>query len=375
MSTILIIEDDSAIRKGLAVAFKEEGCEILTANDGEEGYWAARSGKADLIILDLMLPGKSGGEICRDLRREGIAVPILMLTAKSREAERVEGLELGADDYLTKPFSIRELLVRAKILLKRSADLKEAAGRAGQFSDDLEMARRVQQNLFPQKLPDLLGWEFAGTCCPAQTVGGDYYDLFEVVPGKVLFALGDVSGKGLGASILMAGVHAFVRSRALVSLDNPRRLILELNRHLLSSSPAESFVTLFLGILDIASGDLQYVNCAHPAPLLMRTEGKQIVELGQGGTVLGIFEDYPCHTGTSRLDRGDRLVLFSDGLTEAENQEGDQFGESGIMKILQNDSKKNAVALLDLMLASLSDFRAWREQSDDISLMVVLRTK
>ncbi len=119
MRRILIVEDDPAILKGLETSLEEEHYQVHSANDGEEGYQLAREGNVDLIILDIMLPGKNGDEICRDLRAEGIETPILMLTSKKEEMEKVLGLELGADDYVTKPFSIRELLARIRALLRR----------------------------------------------------------------------------------------------------------------------------------------------------------------------------------------------------------------------------------------------------------------
>jgi two-component system alkaline phosphatase synthesis response regulator PhoP len=123
MKRILIVEDDPAIRKGLSAALKDEPYEVLMAADGEEGYRAAKRENLDLIILDIMLPGKSGQDICRDLRREGSFIPILMLTSKKQETDKVLGLELGADDYVTKPFGIRELLARIKALLRRKGEI------------------------------------------------------------------------------------------------------------------------------------------------------------------------------------------------------------------------------------------------------------
>ncbi len=123
MRRILVIEDDPAIRKGLSSALQAEPYEVLTSADGEEGYQTAKKENVDLIILDLMLPRKNGQDICRDLRKEGISTPILMLTSKKQETDKVLGLELGADDYVTKPFSIRELLARIRALLRRKGEL------------------------------------------------------------------------------------------------------------------------------------------------------------------------------------------------------------------------------------------------------------
>lgn len=373
MSRILVIEDDPSIRKGLMTSLKREGYEILAASDGLEGYRAAQDESIDLILLDVMLPGKDGREICRDLREKGVTTPILMLTARNRDAEKAEGLELGADDYLTKPFSVRELAARVKILLKRGTELKAAAARAEQFSDELEIARQVQENLFPRKLPELANWKFAGICRPARAVGGDYYDLFEPAPSKLLFALGDVSGKGLGASLLMSAIHAFVRSRASESLDDPLRLILELNRHLLSSSSSDRFATLFLGVLDVSSGHLRYVNCAHPPPFLVSNEMGTIERLSEGGTILGALDQYPWASGECKIGPGGLLTVFSDGVTEATSPKGEQFGEPRLAKVLTETYPKVAPVMLHAILDSVYQFTAPGEQTDDISLVVIHR--
>jgi DNA-binding response OmpR family regulator len=135
MQRILIIEDDPAIRKGLQDGLEEEHFKVTLASDGIEGYKQAQNNKIDLILLDLMLPGKNGQEICRELRNEGITTPILMLTSKNEEIDKVLGFEMGADDYVTKPFSMRELKMRIKALLRRSGDLKKEEKDQCSFAD------------------------------------------------------------------------------------------------------------------------------------------------------------------------------------------------------------------------------------------------
>ena len=125
MKRILVIEDDPAILKGLTASLNEEQYEVVSASEGEQGYRMAKRENIDLIILDIMLPGKNGQDICRDLRKDGVNTPILMLTSKKQETDKVVGLELGADDYVTKPFSMRELLARVRALLRRSTDVRK----------------------------------------------------------------------------------------------------------------------------------------------------------------------------------------------------------------------------------------------------------
>ena len=276
------------------------------------------------------------------------------------------------------PFSgeDRELLLtvaRQMGLSLENAELLEVAKREAQLSRDLEIAKQVQQNLFPKKLPSVPGWEFAGTCRSARAVGGDYYDIFEVAPGKVLLALGDVSGKGLGASLLMASVHSAIRSRAVTSIDDPSKLIAELNRHLLSSTSPETFVTLFLGLIDLDTGKLQYVNCGHPAPILLCQEGKKQERLTIGGPILGILDGVPYTKGEYYLRNGDVLVLFSDGVTEATNQQEEMFEEERLLQVVSDTAISEASAILDMIFKSVDSFATGCEQADDISAVVIHR--
>ncbi|MDP2960139.1 MAG: SpoIIE family protein phosphatase, partial [candidate division Zixibacteria bacterium] len=276
------------------------------------------------------------------------------------------------------PFSgeDRELLLtvaRQMGMALENAELLEVAKREAQLSRDLEIAKQVQQNLFPKKLPAVPGWEFAGICRSARAVGGDYYDIFEVAPGKVLLALGDVSGKGLGASLLMASVHSAIRSRAGISLDDPSKLIVELNRHLLSSTSPETFVTLFLGLLDLETGKLQYVNCGHPPPILMCQEERKQERLTIGGPILGILDGVPYITGEHYLKDGDILVLFSDGVTEATNQKEEMFEEERLLETLSNIEGLKSTSIIEMILKSVDDFTAKCEQADDISVVIVRR--
>jgi len=276
------------------------------------------------------------------------------------------------------PFSgeDRELLLtvaRQMGMALENAELLEVAKREAQFARDLEIAKQVQQNLFPKKLPSVPGWEFAGICRSARAVGGDYYDIFEVAPGKVVFALGDVSGKGLGPSFLMSSVHATIRTQAVTSLDNPVKLITELNRYLLTSSSPETFVTLFLGLIDLETGKLQYVNCGHPAPILLCQEEKKQERLTIGGPILGILDGVPYTKGEHYLKDGDILVLFSDGVTEATNRQEEMFEEEKLLQVLSEKSLPGASAILDMIFKSVDSFATGCEQADDISAVVIHR--
>jgi serine phosphatase RsbU (regulator of sigma subunit) len=247
----------------------------------------------------------------------------------------------------------------------------EMATREAQVARDFEIARAVQQNLFPEMLPTEAGWDFAARCNPAKAVGGDYYDMFEIGPGKILFAQGDVSGKGLGASLVMASVHAIVRSWGGDGQDNPARLIEELNQYLVTSSSSDTFVTMFIGLLDCYHAKLWYVNCGHPPALLRRSGAGDIESLSLGGMPLGIVETAGYEAGKCRMAEGDCVVLVSDGVTEAVNRDGEMFEEKRLVEVVMASRDLTAAETLESVIGKVDAFSQGCEQADDISVLVI----
>jgi serine phosphatase RsbU (regulator of sigma subunit) len=250
----------------------------------------------------------------------------------------------------------------------------DMATREAQVARDFEIARQVQQNLFPEALPDEPGWEFAATCQPARAVGGDYYDVFEVAPGKVLFAQGDVSGKGLGASLVMASVHAVIRSWAGTAEADLTRLVEELNQYLMASSSSDTFVTLFLGLLDCTDGRLWYLNCGHPPVIVQRCSDGSLTELTTGGPILGIIAGDNYTAGEYSLAGGDSLILVSDGVTEAMNPNEEMFEAHRLLATVRNyGCERGASEIMQSIIRAVDVFAEGCEQADDISVLVLRR--
>lgn len=257
-------------------------------------------------------------------------------------------------------------------LEENKKNLIAMAKRQAQVARDFEIAREVQQNLFPKTLPEEKGWEFAATCRPARAVGGDYYDIFEAASGKVLFAQGDVSGKGLGASLVMASVHAVVRSWAGALQHEPSKLIEELNAYLMSSSAPETFVSLFLGVLDCPQGRISYVNCGHPPAVARRSSTGSLEQLSVGGPVLGVMVGNHYEAGEFTLKKGDSLVLVSDGVTEAVNPKDEMFDIDRLFTTVSRpDDEQSAKAMMDNIIRAVDTFTEGSEQADDMSILVL----
>ena len=258
----MVIEDDPAILRGLADNLRFQSYDVLTAADGEAGYRLVRENQPDLVILDLMLPGLNGYDICRKIRGHGLVTPILMLTAQNQESDRIQGFDAGADDYVTKPFSVRELLGRVKAILRRSegrADLENQR--------QLDEARRIQQRLMPAEIPQIPGLDIAGTWIPARIAGGDYYDVLKLDDGSVAVCIADVSGKGMPAAMLMSSLQAAVKTCASKRM-RPRDLCERVNRVMCENIAGQGFISFFYAVISPARKRLTYCNAGHNPPIL-----------------------------------------------------------------------------------------------------------
>jgi sigma-B regulation protein RsbU (phosphoserine phosphatase) len=241
-------------------------------------------------------------------------------------------------------------------------------------ADGLATARRVQHHLFPQELSRPVGWDIAAVCRPAQVVGGDYLDLVWLGKHHLALALGDVAGKGLGSALVMAGLRALVRARLAPRRCGLADVVGELNEYLLASTPDDLFVTLLLGVLEVSTGRLRYVNAGHPPPLVLAGPGADgIRPLTEGGTVLGGLPGADFEEGRALLKPGSLLALFSDGITEATDPTGRMFHERRLVELLERVREERAARTLVRLLEGLEHFTEGKESADDISLILLRR--
>ncbi len=254
-----------------------------------------------------------------------------------------------------------------------NADLLDVARREAEHERELSIARKVQRGLFPDELPQLAGWEFAVVCRPAKAVGGDYYDVFSAGPGHVVVALGDVSGKGLGPSLIMSAVQALIRSHFRRSVGDLRGLVSDLNQHVLESSSPETFVTLFVCVIDTDLGDVRYVNAGHNPPVLLR-DGFTEECLCDGGVPVGMLGAAVHTEGKARLERGCLLLAYSDGVTEARDRRREFYGEERLTRQALGLRQRCAADVVAGIVSSVDSFAEGAEQADDLSVLVVRRS-
>ncbi len=249
---------------------------------------------------------------------------------------------------------------------------KEVAQRE-RLDRELEIARDVQQRLFPQKLPKVNGLDFSGYCRPAQGVGGDYYDFIHLATGSLGIAVGDVSGKGIAAALMMASLQASLRGQTIKPCDTLSEMIHHINGLVYEASADSRYATFFYAQYDPLSRRLRYVNAGHNPPILRRKKGDdfEFLRLEEGGTVIGLFPDYPYKEAEIELQSGDILVAFTDGISEALNHQEEEFDETRLLAAMRNCPARSAANISSHILEQVDAFTAGADQHDDMTIVVV----
>ena len=239
-----------------------------------------------------------------------------------------------------------------------------------QLEDDkpLLRARAVQRGLLPQERPPLETLDYAGNCVQARVIGGDYYDFLDMGPGEVGFVLADVAGKGIAAALLMASLQGSLHSQYSSSSKDISQLLISVNRHFYKHTANDRYATLFFGRYSDATRTLHYVNCGHNPPVLLR-KGGEVERLSATATVLGLFSDWDCSVAEARLETGDVLSLYTDGITETTGHSGEEFGEVRLLETLRKNRELEASYILRNVENAAQQFRLG-EQEDDLTLVI-----
>ncbi len=262
---------------------------------------------------------------------------------------------IGRDDF------VRDLEAQRRA----AAEKLEAERRAAQ---ELEIAKQVQARLFPQTLPPMRTLDYAGVCIQARQVGGDYYDFLNLGRERLGFVIGDTSGKGIGAALLMANLQANLRSQSAIALEQPQSFLKSVNQLFCANITESSYATLIFAEYDDASRRVRYANCGHYPGLLFRPD-HTLERLHSTSTVLGLFPEWECVLGENRLSAGDTLVLYTDGVTDACNGKGEDFGEDRLIEVIHKNRKLAPEPMLGAIVDEIRRFSP-NEQFDDITMIV-----
>ncbi len=379
MPRVLIVDDNPDVLEALRLLLKGAGYGVTAATTPANALASLNAESLDLVLMDLnyardTTSGQEGRDLLFAIRQLDAVLPVVAMTAWGSVELAVELMQHGLNDFVQKPWDNARLLATLQHQLQVGAAKREALRQADAASAqqvrEWAAARQMQGSLLPRALPTLAGYAVAANWEPMQAVGGDWYDVARLGDHHLALGIGDVTGKGLPAALLMANLQALVKAREAVTIS-PTQLCGEVNQALCRNVEAGKFITLFYGVLELATGKLSYCNAGHNPPLLVRPDGA-VESLGTGGALLGAFAEWSYESGEVTLQPGDRLLCYTDGVTEAENPAGEEFGEERLLNWLLAQRHLTAAELQAELLTELMNFHAG-ETNDDATVLVVAR--
>jgi sigma-B regulation protein RsbU (phosphoserine phosphatase) len=327
--------------------------------------------KKPLLSNDIAGDPRFSGVKAEGDQRSSLCVPLLVknrLIGILAVFNKKDGSDFTQDDQ-----RLLSILAAQSGQILENARLYEQEKSLISMQEQVKLASKIQTELLPHKPPDVPGYEIAGKSIPAQQVGGDYFDFIRIGAEKLAICLGDVSGKGLPASLLMANTQATLRGQTLLATSS-KECIARSNTLLYLSTSDEKFVTLFYGILDPTRHELRFCNAGHDNPYLL-SDGKEQRRLKTGGIVLSVLEDFPYEEEVVPLDPGDMLVIYSDGIPEAMNMHQELFTDERLGELLKECQTLSAAGVIDKVIAAAKAHAGNWPQSDDMTMVVVKRNK
>ena len=395
---VLVVDDSKLQRKILTLALKRWGFDVAEAASGVEALEMASLRRPDLVLSDWMMPGMSGLELCRRFRElDGEEYSyFILLTSKSEKEEVARGLDSGADDFLTKPVDSNELRARItagerliemqRSMAQANRTLSDTLAELQQLYDnidsDLQEAKKLQQSLVRERFRALPVGDLSLMLRSSGHVGGDLVGFFEAGIRHVgLYAL-DVSGHGISSALMTARLAGYLSSAAPdqnVALRKnalgqfvprpPDEVVAALNNLVLDEMETEHYFTLLLAFVELETGKMVMSQAGHPHPAVQRADGT-IEQMGTGGFPVGLLSGVSFERFEVKLDRGDRILILSDGVTECPGPNGDMLGEEGLTVLMHDLAKTRGPAFLEALIWRLTDFNGSDEFPDDVSALL-----
>ncbi len=384
---ILIVDDEPFNVDYLEQELEDLNYETISAANGEEALEKIISETPDLILLDIMMPIMDGFSVLEKVKGNAAIrdIPIIVISANHDLNSVVKGIKLGAEDYLSKPFEpiLLKARIQSSLEKKHLHDIQEKYLKS--LEREMNIARDIQKEFLPEKMPSVAGWEIASYFKAAKEVAGDFYDAFLLPDGTLTFLVADVCGKGLGAALYMTLFRSLIRAASTSDQFLPgqgqknytpaERLLHAVsltNNYLIEThESACMFATVFIGILNPVDGKLTYVNCGNDPALIMGKDGKIHTELPPTGAAVGVRLPAKFTAKEITLAEDDLLLAFTDGIPDTQNINKDFYGNNRLRNLLTADA--TPIELLNRIEASLNQFIGEAEQFDDITLMAIKR--
>jgi len=372
---LILIVDDTPLNIGVISGALKDSYKTKVATNGEKALaLASAEEKPDLILLDIMMPGMDGYEVCSRLKSDPATreIPVIFLTGQTAAEDETRGFEVGAVDYVHKPFSpaVVKARVRSHIFLREAR--AQLASQLLTLNNELEMARQIQLSILPHSIPKLPGLEIAARFLPMTSVAGDFYDFIEIDEKHIGILIADVSGHGLPSALIASMLQVALTAQA-GHASEPAKVLLGLN-HALCGKFTDNFVTAAYVYVDLEKNLMRYAGAGHPPVLQWRNSTGKTAKLLENGLVLGMVEEATYDALEFSLELGDRYVLYTDGVLEATNSTSEQFGADRFVHFIENHKHLAADQFSETFLTELSRWSnqtAEQGQQDDITLLVI----
>lgn len=377
LGDVLIVDDTPDNLRLLSQMLSEQGYGVRAVTSGSRALASVRATPPDLILLDIKMPQMNGYEVCEHLKADGRTrdIPIIFISALDATQDKVRAFTAGGVDYITKPFQLEEVLARVETHLALRKLQKQLLDANSKMKQELALAGEVQAGFLPSRLPDTPGWQLAAMLEPARETSGDFYDVISLPNGRLGILIADVVDKGVGAALYMALNWTLIRTYAREYPDQPELVLSAVNRRIVVDTYANQFVTVFYGVLDLVAGTLTYCNAGHNPPIVLSAqEGDGVRALNRTGMALGVVEDAIWEQDTVQLTHGDVLVLYTDGVTDAQDRWGTFFGQERLREAARVNLFCSAQEVQEALIAEVHEFVGDAPRFDDIALMVVVRS-
>ena len=369
--TILVVDDTPTNLSVLVGILQGHGYRILVARNGQTALEIARRTQPDMMLLDVVMPGTSGFDVARELRRDPSLSEtiVVFLSALGDVSDKVSGLELGAVDYITKPYQSEEVLARIRGHVVRKQLERDLRISRDSLDNELRSAGEMQRMLLPQALPVNSRVMFVADYRTSLYAGGDYYDAFPLDADRLGVFVADVSGHGAKAAIIMAMMRTLLHSSE-IPLEEPGKVLSTLNRHFSYLKETSLFATALYALIDPVSESIRIACAGHPPPLLLRnTHGTKMLPC-DATLPLFMFDLAKIPVSEHKLFPDDRIFFYTDGLTERRSKTGEMFGFERLLEILDHDSTSSPEQLLRSVIQRVESFADGQEPDDDQTMLV-----
>jgi serine phosphatase RsbU (regulator of sigma subunit) len=369
--SVIVIDDSKLNRAVVRNTLTKLGMEVVEARDGIEGLEILAQRRFDLVLVDIIMPNLDGfGFIERFKKRiENEFIPVILMTGSEDLNTKIKGLNIGADDYLIKPLNENELSARVNSLIRLKKTHDELYEKNLLIKKELDIAKKVQQFIIPRDFSYVSYPSINGRYLPIEDIGGDFFDCYKLGDDTGIL-IADVTGHGIPAAMVMT-MSKMMFGLYAAQIDSPSVLLSRVNNELRKLILDNQYITAFYLIYDSEKRQIRFTNAGHARPLYFRRSSGKMLALDTDGLFVGIKDDTEYQEKTLNVEEGDRLFLYTDGITELKNSQREEFGEKRLARFIIDNAGESGASFCDGLLSEIKFFSGSELPNDDIAFLDV----